>query len=119
MTATGDWVSVDRERILATAEGLQPTPEQMQGRCLLPTTAGTGFLTAEGLQGRKDSFEGCQERRPTTFPLLGLSITLITAEGIPVPWRNKLGVLQALHFIKCFYSITLQLQGVVSGGLHL
>lgn len=44
MTATGDWVSVDRERILATAEGLQPTPEQMQGRCLLPTTAGRGSL---------------------------------------------------------------------------
>lgn len=91
-------------------------PEQMQGRFLLPATAGRGFLTAEG---RKESFEGCQERRSTTFPLLGLSITLNTAEGTPVPWRNKLGVLQASYFIKCFYSITLQLQGVVSGGLHL
>jgi len=47
-------------------------------------------------------------------------ITLITAEeGIPVPWRNERSVFQASRFIKCFYSITLQLQGVVSGGLHL
>lgn len=50
------------------------------------------------------------------FPPLGLSITLIRAEDIPVPWRSELGVFQASRFIKCFYSITLQLQGVVSGG---
>lgn len=46
--------------------------------------------------------------------LPGLSITLIMAEGIPVCWRNELGVFQALRFIKCFYSITLQLQGAGS-----
>ena len=38
------------------------------------------------------------------------------AEGIPVPWRNELGVFQASRFIRCFHSITLQLQGAVSGG---
>lgn len=50
------------------------------------------------------------------IPPPGLSITLIMAEDIPVPWRNELGVFQASRFIKCFHSITLQLQGAVSGG---
>lgn len=61
----------------------------------------------------RESAPGTRHHPPAQ--LLGPSTTLIMAEGIPVCWRNELGVFQALRFIKYFYSITLQLRGAGSG----
>lgn len=66
-------------------------------------------------QSHVQETQDTRKTKPSSPQPAGPSIILIMAEGIPVPWRNELGVFQAPCLIKCFYSITLQLQGAVMG----
>lgn len=66
-------------------------------------------------QSHVQETQDTRQTNPSSPQPVGPSITLITAEGIPNPWRNELGVFPASCFTECLYSIALQLQGAVMG----